>query len=116
MIVHILWSKCEIIFTAREITYGYINTIFFASVIQNTDQLIWYESTMTNIKFHVSFSKNYSSNYVAHGTSQFSMTREYQETEFGKCDLSSSIDTNRSSLNKALQNISLLLIPLLIQS
>lgn len=79
-------------------------------------RLIWYESMMTNTKFHVSFSKNYGSNYAAHRTSQFSITWEYQKTEFGKRDLSSSTDTNRSSLNKALQNISFLWIQLLIQN
>lgn len=102
MIFHILWSKSEIIFTARKITWGYMNTVFFASVIQNTDLLIWYESTMINTKFPVSFSKNYSSNYVTYRTSQFSITWEYQKREFGKCDLSSSIDIIRSSLKQSI--------------
>lgn len=79
MIVHILWLKWEIIFTARDITCGYINTAIFAWVIQNTDLLICYESTMTNTKFPVSFSNNYSSNYVTHGTSHFSITQGYQK-------------------------------------
>lgn len=102
MIVHILWSKCEIIFTAREITWGYMNTVFFTSVIQNTDLLIWYEPMMTNTEFPVSFSKNDSSNYVIYGISQFSITWEYQKKEFGKCDLSSSIDIIRSSLKQSI--------------
>lgn len=76
--------------------------IFFASVIQNSDLLIWDESTMTNIIFPVSFSKNYSSNYVAHGTSQFSITWEYQKRKFGKCDLSSSIDIIGSPLKESI--------------
>lgn len=56
---------------------------------------------MTNIKFPVFFSKNYSSNYVAHGTSQFSVTWEYQKRKFGKYDLSS-IDIFRSPLKQSI--------------
>lgn len=122
MILHILWSKCEVkIFTnVSKITCGYRNTLFFASVIQNSNLLTWCESMMTNTKFPISSTRNYSSNYIAHGASQFSITSEYQKIEFWKCNFSSFINTNRSPLKQSITelalNISFLLIPLLIQS
>ena len=76
MILHILWSQCEmkIFTTVSEITCGYRNTVLFASLIQNTILLTWSEPMMTNIKLHISSTRNYSSNYIAHGASQFSST------------------------------------------
>lgn len=70
------------------------------SLLQSSKTLTYWSGT--NQKWQIpNFSKNYSSNYVAHRTSQFSITWEYQNTEFGKCDLPSSIDTNRSSLKQS---------------